>query len=114
MPSILGGGDVIALALVEGTPLVGLIDIPGVIVSLSVVVGVPFVVGVSIDPVVDVSAGKRVSPGTGGADGTAQPPSKTTIITIANNSFPGFTQLSSSPRSQLYTKYSPNSNAIPL
>ena len=92
------GGDVIADALEEGTPLVGLIDIPGVIVAIGVFVGVVFVVRVRVDPVVDVSTEEGVSTGTRVADEAAQPVSNNTEIANVNNNFNGLNPVSSSPR----------------
>jgi hypothetical protein len=67
---MLGGGEVIAHALVLGTPRI------------------------------DVSVGEGVSAGTGGVDGAAQPLSKNTTIANTNNGFLGFILVSIAPRSQ--------------
>jgi len=94
IPSILGGGEVIADALVLGTPEIG------VSVGISVAAGEGENVsgaGVEVDSGIDVGVGGGVSTGTNGADGAAQPPSKITTIASANNDFLGLIRVPSSP-----------------
>jgi hypothetical protein len=85
IPTILGGGEVIADALVAGTPLIGV----GVVTFVAASIVVVPVVRVRVDPGIDMGIGEGVSIGTGGADGAAQPPSETTTIASAINNFFG-------------------------
>ncbi len=96
MPSILGGGDVIAHALVAGTPRIGVSVGTGVVAGVVVVFGV----GVEVDTGIDVGVGEGVSTDTGGADGAEQPPSKNTTIASPNNEFSNLIRIAISPRLQ--------------
>jgi hypothetical protein len=94
IPSILGGGEVIAHALVAGTPRIGVSGVTAVVAGAAVVSSG---VVVGVDPGIDVGVGEDVFTSTGREDGVAQPLSKNTTITSANNDFITLIRVSSSP-----------------
>jgi len=107
MPSILGGGEVIADALVAGTPRIGVGVVTGVAVGFGV--GEVVVDGCTAGGVTGFGGDTAGVDGAGAAVGLFvaigcwqpnPPTSKTTTIASANNDFLGLIRSSSSPWSQ--------------